>query len=57
MLIAGAQKEQEQAELEVRFAEAVRAVERGDTNPLSPDDWERIRRRGLGQPQPPVANP
>jgi Arc/MetJ-type ribon-helix-helix transcriptional regulator len=54
-LIAGAQKEQEQAELEVRFAEAIRAVERGDPNPLSPNDWERLRRRVLSQAQPPVA--
>jgi hypothetical protein len=52
LLIAGAQKEQEQAELEVRFAEAVRAIERGEPNPLSAQDWKRLQERVLRRPRP-----
>jgi Arc/MetJ-type ribon-helix-helix transcriptional regulator len=52
-LVAGAQKEQEQAELEVRFAEAIREIECGRPNPLSPSDWERLRQCVLSQLQPP----
>ncbi|HEX5268964.1 MAG TPA: hypothetical protein VFW33_00690 [Gemmataceae bacterium] len=50
-LIVGAQKDQEQAELETRFADAIRAIEHGQPNPLSPDDWDRLRRRVLSRPQ------
>jgi hypothetical protein len=53
-LISGAQKEQELVELEVRFNQAIRAIEGGHANPLSPDDWERLRQRVLC---PPAANP
>jgi len=42
-LIAAAQKDQEQAELEARFANAIRALERGEPNPLSSDDWQRLQ--------------
>jgi hypothetical protein len=53
-LITGAQKEQEQVELEVRFNQAIRAIESGHANPLSPEDWERLRQCVLC---PPAANP
>jgi Arc/MetJ-type ribon-helix-helix transcriptional regulator len=46
-LIAGAQQEQEQADLEARFAAAMRAVERGEPNPLTPDDWRMLQQRIL----------
>jgi hypothetical protein len=54
VLIAAAQKDQEQVELERRFADAVRAMERGEANPLSLDDWKRLRQRVLGRAQPPA---
>ena len=50
-LIVGAQKEQEQAELEARFAQAIRAMERGEANPLSPEDWQQLRQRVLSRPR------
>jgi hypothetical protein len=49
-LIAAAQKEQEQVELEARFAAAVRAIERGEPNPLSPEDWRLLQERVLSRP-------
>ncbi len=52
-LVTRAQKDQEQAELEARFAEAIRAIERGQPNPLSPADWERLRQRVLSRAQSP----
>ncbi|HKI37529.1 MAG TPA: hypothetical protein VKA46_37080 [Gemmataceae bacterium] len=53
-LIAAAEKNQEQLELEARFAGAIRAIERGDPNPLSPDDWRRLQQRVLSrQPSSP----
>jgi hypothetical protein len=52
-LITGAQQEQELSELEVRFVQAMRAIEDGHANPLSPEDWERLRRRTLCPAQPP----
>jgi hypothetical protein len=55
-LIAAAQKDQEQTELETRFATAIRALERGEPNPLSAADWQRLQQCGLRQPQPPTAN-
>jgi hypothetical protein len=55
-LIAGAQKDQDQAELEVRFAEAIREIEGGHPNPLSPGDWERLRHCVLSQRQPPPSD-
>jgi hypothetical protein len=51
-LIAVAQKEQEQVELEARFLAAVRAMERGEPNPLSADDWQRLQQRALNRQQP-----
>jgi len=52
-LIAAAQQEQQQVELESRFANAIRAIERGEPNPLSPDDWQRLQQRVLNhQPAP-----
>ncbi len=55
VLIASAQKEQEQRELEVRFADAIRAIEGGQPNPLSPADWNRLRGRVLNRPAAPEA--
>jgi hypothetical protein len=49
-LIARAQKEQEELELEHRFADAVRAMERGESNPLSLSDWQRLQQRVLNRP-------
>lgn len=46
-LIAAAQKDQEQADLEARFTAAMRAVERGEANPLSTEDWRLLRERSL----------
>jgi hypothetical protein len=46
-LIAAAQKEQEQVELDSRFTNALRALERGEPNPLSPEDWQRLQQRVL----------
>jgi hypothetical protein len=48
-LIMGAQKQHEEADLEARFAEAIRAVEGGQPNPLSPADWESLRGRALNR--------
>jgi hypothetical protein len=50
-LITAALKDQEQAELEVRFTEAIRAIQEGHGNPLSPEDWARLRQRVLSRPQ------
>ncbi len=49
-LIAAAQKEQEQADRETRFTAAVRAIERGEPSPLSPEDWHMLRQRVLNRP-------
>jgi hypothetical protein len=46
-LIAAAQRDQEQADLEARFTAAMRAIERGEANPLSPEDWRLLRERAL----------
>ena len=48
-LIAVAQKEQEQVELEARVAAAVRAIERGEPNPLSAEDWRLLQERVLSR--------
>jgi hypothetical protein len=48
-LIALAQKEQEQLELDSRFSAAIQALERGDANPLSPEDWQRLQQRVLNR--------
>jgi hypothetical protein len=55
-LIASARKEAEQAELEQRFRAAVLALERGEPNPISPEDWKRLQECALGrQEQAPPA--
>jgi hypothetical protein len=54
-LIAAAQQEQQQGELEARFAAAVRALERGgEPNPLSAQDWQRLQQRVLNHQLPPA---
>jgi hypothetical protein len=50
-LILAAQRAQEQADLERRFATAINALERGEPNPLSPDDWQRLQQRVLNRQQ------
>jgi hypothetical protein len=51
-LVAAAQQEQQQADLEARFAVAVRAIERGEANPLNPEDWRLLQQRTLGRQAP-----
>jgi hypothetical protein len=48
-LIVVAQENQEQAELERRFASAIHALEHGEPNPLSSDDWKRLQQRVLNR--------
>jgi hypothetical protein len=48
-LIAVAQADQEQLELDGRFASAIRALEQGGTNPLTPQDWQRLQQRVLNR--------
>ena len=51
-LIAAAQEEQQRVDLDRRFADAVRALQSGESNPLSPDDWQRLQQRGTTRQQP-----
>jgi hypothetical protein len=48
-LIAAAQAAQDQVELEQRFAAAVRAMEQGEPNPLSLNDWHELQERALNR--------
>jgi antitoxin ParD1/3/4 len=48
-LIAAAQREHEMVELERRFDAAVRAMQEGEPNPLSPEDWQRLQQLVLGR--------
>jgi hypothetical protein len=51
-LIAAAQEDHQQVELERRFAAAIRAMQDGAPNPLSAEDWQRLQQRVLTRPRP-----
>jgi len=51
-LVVAAQQDQRQADLEARFALAVRAIERGEANPLTAEDWRLLQQRSLNRQAP-----
>ncbi|SRR5579885_1975923 len=52
-LIAAAQREQQDVELDRRFAAAIRAMQGGGPNSLSPEDWQILQQRALARQRPP----
>jgi antitoxin ParD1/3/4 len=56
-LILLARQDAQQAELEARFTNAIHALERGEPNPMTGEDWKRLQSRTLGKHAPHGAPP
>jgi hypothetical protein len=56
-LLVIARQDAEQAELEARFTNAVNALERGEPNPMTREDWKRLQSRTLGTHSPKGTSP